>query len=212
MGGWHLYFFFTPWHLLHRALLEKERQGKEIAERQRHDLELKLQAFEGEFDRARRELEASQGIASDLEGRIKQAEEDRKALEESMHRAEEARKAAEEAASLEKEEREKREEEARQAQEEMEARMEEARLKEQEAQRLQEELLRTQQEMEEKQKRLQEAINTPRQLHVSEHDDDDDVEKGVKSRAASEYRLSFETSSQASLTFLGASISDFDYL
>lgn len=37
-----------------RALLEKERKGKEFAEKQKHDLELRLQAFESEFEKAKR--------------------------------------------------------------------------------------------------------------------------------------------------------------
>lgn len=76
------------------------------------------------------------------------------------------------------------EQEAARAQAEMEEKMREVREKEEEAKRLQEQLRRTQEEMEEKQRALQEAINTPRVLHVSEHDDDDE-EKGIKSRVAS---------------------------
>ncbi|ESN99924.1 hypothetical protein HELRODRAFT_157392 [Helobdella robusta] len=165
-----------------RALLEKERKGKEYAEKQKHDLELRLQAFESEFEKAKRELEKSQEMANELEDRMRQAEEERKELEAARLRAEEARRAAEAAAHLEKEEREKKEQEAARAQAEMEERMREAKEKEEEARRLQEELRRTQEEMEEKQRALHEAINTPKVLHVSEHDDDDDSDRGIKSR------------------------------
>lgn len=47
-------------------------------------------------------------------------------------------------------------------------------MKEEEAKRLEEELKRTQLEMEEKQKALQEALTTPQQLHVGDHEEDDD--------------------------------------
>lgn len=166
-----------------RALLEKERKGKEFAEKQKHDLELRLQAFESEFEKAKRELERSQQLANELEEKMRNAEEERKLLEEARARAEEARRLAEEAAHMEKEERERKEQEAARAQAEMEEKMREVREKEEEAKRLQEQLRRTQEEMEDKQRALQEAINTPRVLHVSEHDDDDE-EKGIKSRAA----------------------------
>ena len=43
-----------------------------------------------------------------------------------------------------------------------------------EAKRLEEELRRTQLEMEEKQRALHEALTTPQQLHVQEHDEDDE--------------------------------------
>lgn len=53
------------------------------------------------------DLEKSQQMASSLEERMKQSENERRALEEARLRAEEARRMAEEAAHLEKEERER---------------------------------------------------------------------------------------------------------
>jgi len=64
--------------------------------------------------------------------------------------------------------------EAAQAQAELERRAAEAVVKEEEAKRLEEELRRTQLEMEEKQRALHEALTTPQQLHVHEHDEDDE--------------------------------------
>ena len=54
------------------------------------------------------ELERSQEVAEQLEGRMKAAEQERRELEEARRVAEEARIAAEEAANLEKEERERK--------------------------------------------------------------------------------------------------------
>ena len=64
--------------------------------------------------------------------------------------------------------------EAAEAHAEMERRMRESIEKEEESHRLADELRRTQAEMEEKQRALQEALSTPRALHVSEQEEDDD--------------------------------------
>jgi hypothetical protein len=47
-------------------------------------------------------------------------------------------------------------------------------VREEEARKLEEELKRTQLEMEEKQKALQEALTTPQQLHVNDHEEEDE--------------------------------------
>jgi len=169
--------------LAERAQLAKERAQREDAVRQRKEMEERLRLYEEEYERAKRDLEKSQQMATSLEERMRLAEQERHKLEEARLRAEEARRMAEEAAHLEKEEREKKQREAAEAQAEMERQLEEAKEKEGETRRLQEELRRAHEEMEEKQRALQDAISTPRALHVSEHDDDDDEDESARSHS-----------------------------
>ena len=58
------------------------------------------------------------------------------------------------------------------AQMEVERRINESRLREEESRRLQMELEQARMEMEENQRRLQEALASPKVLYVREHDDD----------------------------------------
>lgn len=169
-----------------RASLQKEKQAREDAERQRRELEDKLKRYETEVETARIDLEKSQVVAVELEQKMREAEEERRAIKEAQIRAEEARHQAELSANLEKEERERMEAEAREAQNELERKMREAEEKEEEARRLQEELEEARVSMVENQKKLQEALTTPPppppqpepvieyQLQETEQDEHDD--------------------------------------
>lgn len=64
------------------------------------------------------------------------------------------------------------EREAQEAQMEVERRIHEARIHEEESRRLQAELERARLEMEENQRKLQEALESPKVLYIREHDDD----------------------------------------
>lgn len=171
-----------------RAQLQKEKQAREDAERQRRELEDKLKRYENEVESARKDLEKSQVVAVELEQKMKEAEDERRAIQEAQAKAEEARLQAEEAANLEKEERERMEAEAREAQNELERKMREAEEKEEEARRLQEELEEARISMEENQKKLQEALTAPPppppqpepvveyQVQENEHDEHDEAQ------------------------------------
>jgi len=170
-----------------RAQLQKEKQAREDAERQRRELEDKLKRYESEVETARKDLEKSQVVSMELEQKMREAEEERRAIQEAQARAEEARLQAEQAAHLEKEERERMEAEAREAQNELERKMREAEEKEEEARRLQEELEEARVSMEENQRKLQEALTVPPppppqpepvveyQVQENDHEENDDM-------------------------------------
>jgi hypothetical protein len=78
------------------------------------------------------------------------------------------------------------EREALEAQMEVENRIREARIHEEESRRLQAELERARLEMEENQRKLQEALASPKVLYVREHDDDNKA-SGLFSRSNSKF-------------------------
>jgi len=137
-----------------RQTLQKERQAREMAVKEKNELLDRLSRLEGEANKAREALEDQMRLTRDLEERRHRAEEERKRLEIERIEAEHEQKRALERANAEKEERERMAAEAEEARRLAEEKGEEARMKAEEARHLEEELINAQRKVEESQRKL----------------------------------------------------------
>lgn len=137
-----------------RKALQKERQAREIAVKEKNELLERLSKLEEEANHARDALEEQTRLTKDLEERRQNAEEERKKLEQERLAAEEEQKRAMERAQIEIEEKQKMMVEAEQARQLAEEKAEEARLKAIEALNLEEELIAANRQVEESQRKL----------------------------------------------------------
>lgn len=160
-----------------RAQLQKEKQLRESAEKERREMEERLKKYENEMESSRKELLRLQMLVRELEDKTREGEEQRQELMRAQREADELRQRAEESAHLEKEERERREQEAADAQEKLEAQMALSLQKEQEAADLQMRLEEARLEMEEKQRALLEAQTVQTVQHVQRVEHVEHVEK-----------------------------------
>lgn len=137
-----------------RKALQKERQAREMAVKEKNELLERLNKLEEEANNARGALEEQTKLTKDLEDRRQTAEEERKKLEQERILAEEEQKRALERAQVEIEEKQKMMLEAEEARRVAEEKAEEARLKSIEALKLEEELITANRMVEESQKKL----------------------------------------------------------
>jgi len=137
-----------------RKALQKERQAREMAVKEKNELLERLNKLEEEANTARGALEEQTKLTKDLEDRRHTAEEERKKLEQERILAEEEQKRALERAHIEIEEKQKMMMEAEEARRVAEEKAEEARLKSIEALKLEEELISANRKVEESQRKL----------------------------------------------------------
>ncbi|XP_013416553.1 radixin isoform X2 [Lingula anatina] len=160
---------------IERAQLQKEKTAREMAEKEKLEMEEKLRQLKEESERAREEMERNAEMAARLEEQRRQAEMEREEVERAKAEAEELRIKAEQEAHLEKEEREKMARAAEEARLEAEEKERIAREKEEERLRMEEELAEARRKLEEeRQQFLEQQMN-----HVKEtEEEENDVEGG----------------------------------
>ena len=142
-----------------RQTLQKERQAREAAEKEKNDLLERLGKLEEEANKAREALEEQSKITKELEERRARTEEERKKLEGERIAAEQEQRRAMERANLEKEEKERMAAAAEEARRLAQEKAEEARKKAEEARHLEEELIQAQHKVEESQRKLVEVTS-----------------------------------------------------
>ncbi|XP_066917136.1 radixin-like isoform X2 [Clytia hemisphaerica] len=159
-----------------RNKLNKEKQAREDAEREKKELEARLKQFEEEARLAQEALDKAKAEAEDKERRRKEAEEEAARLQQLKLEAEEERKKLEEEAANDRIEREEYEQRLEAARLEAESRAAQIEEKQKEAEKLQQELAESQQREEEQKQELLKIISTPPAAMVETDEGDEDAE------------------------------------
>ena len=161
-----------------RNKLNKEKQAREDAEREKNELKARLKKFEEEARLAQEALDKAKAEAEEKDCRRKEAEEQTKQLQELKRLAEIERQKLEEEAASQRIAKEEYEQRAAAAAEKAAQRAIEIEEKQKEAEKLQHELSESRQREEEQKQELLKIISTP-PASMIETDETGDEEKNV---------------------------------